>query len=131
MFCSQCGANIPDNSQYCNICGKSVNFEQRQNQQSNIYYKNTKCPNEKLILIFGIISLACGLIPGIVFGSITRHFARDYIKIKGTSTKKVDIGNTLGKYGIIRGIVTTVIYFILYLIIYTAYYNLIIHFLTL
>ena len=47
MICNKCGANIPNNSKVCPMCGKAIEVQQN---------KNTK-QNKKIILIIIIIVL--------------------------------------------------------------------------
>ena len=111
MYCTNCGANLPDGTKYCSSCGTPVGAPQRPMQvtyaqQNYIPYQQPENPTGKGLaiasLVLGIIgvvnmgSLVFSLV-GLILGCVAR--GKGYKKGIGTA------GIVLGIVGMIFGLV--------------------------
>ena len=68
MFCKNCSKEIPDDSVFCNVCGKkqkeidSIDITENETEEHN----KSKIPNKKIIL-YGVIGIALVLVIVILF----------------------------------------------------------------
>ena len=69
MYCKHCGAQIPDNAQFCAHCGSSTGNIPQQNYQQNTSQQNhsTNTHNESKTAIGVVMGLFLGVI-GLVIG---------------------------------------------------------------
>ncbi|MBR6109489.1 MAG: zinc-ribbon domain-containing protein [Clostridia bacterium] len=115
MFCSNCGAQLNEGSNFCHVCG----------QAAGALIKKEKAPvvnepkgNPTPVLVWGILGLAFALsgpisFLGIIFSCIGRGKAAEYVDRYGDESKQATVGRNLSKAGLIVGIVMTVL-FVLY-----------------
>lgn len=118
MYCNNCGAQLAENSRFCQNCGQLVQSE-KQNVSAASTYEGPM-GNPTPVLVWGIISLAfaCSFFLsflGIVFGIVGLNKYNTYVDFCGTGSKQAHIGRKLSKAGLIVGIILTVL-FILYFI---------------
>lgn len=72
MYCEKCGAELPDNSKFCNVCGASItmqntiNADDRQNPQAPAAVVKKKKLSGKIII--GAVILAV-IAVGVIFGA--------------------------------------------------------------
>jgi type II secretory pathway pseudopilin PulG len=81
MFCASCGGNNPDNSTFCNACGKKLNTAAPETAQSPQMPSNAKTDGKAVAsLILGILSVTIfwilAGIPAVIFGHISRASIR-------------------------------------------------------
>lgn len=66
MICNRCGANIPDNSLFCQMCGAHLNTQQYQGARQS-YYRNEASSGDKIGGFFlGLFSLPSGLLTALI-----------------------------------------------------------------
>ncbi len=118
MYCSKCGVQLADDSNFCDHCGtrtrandeKAANVEVAE-VKDPVKTATAQHPSSISILIWGIAGLCCSIevgILGIILSFIGNKKYSEYISSGAPINKKVNIGGTLSKIGIIVGIVTTV-----------------------
>ncbi len=123
MFCSKCGAQMPDGARFCPICGHdslqanshagaSSHASGQTAYTSRTTYANVP-PAPRMstvpILVFGILSLYLSMIFGIIFGKIAQNKAEEYRQITGRELDSIgNVGYTLGRVGFYVGIGTTI-----------------------
>lgn len=102
MYCIHCGKELSEGERFCCGCGTP-------NTAVSAPAVKKEMPDATLILVFGIISVAVGMVVGIVFGSIAMHMVQDRLMQGYTLYGKAKVGSILGKVGFIVGIVSTVL----------------------
>ena len=98
MFCSYCGKKIPDDSEFCPMCGNDL----RENVQDSIKYDSSAIHKEKAktgkIIIVAVLAV---MIAGAGIGSVfllkqfgNESLKTEYEKAETQSGQKADEGNT-------------------------------------
>ena len=130
MFCTKCGAQIPNDAIFCPTCGAETHGESLNN--TNTAYNEqrtivTDAENEELAsdaLKFGILGAVFSntgilAILGIIFSAIAQSKAGEYHRRTGSYGVKAGIGRGLGIGGLALGIFMTA-FLALYFIIIVA-----------
>ena len=128
MFCKYCGAELPENTQFCSVCGKPTTTDAVWQGPVDLPQNE---PDEKLrdelaskALTYGILSVAFALYGvvvaflGIIFGAKAKSYASKYAEEFGEVKGRAAVGRGLGIGGLIAGIVFTVfwVWYILFVI---------------
>ena len=77
MYCSSCGAQIPDNATFCPSCGLSTNvqwgtsYQQPIYTQQPVYAQQSRFQIPTGMLVWSIISIFLCTIPGIIAAVLT------------------------------------------------------------
>ena len=127
MICNRCGANIPEESAFCNFCGAPVAppappATPYEAPYEAPYYAPPVMPrvSSTPVLVLGIVAAAVAElgIPGIILGAIGKRKAAEYQAAGGPLTGKARVGSILSKVGFGVGIGFTVFWtlFILFYI---------------
>ena len=129
MYCKYCGNPLPENSNFCTVCGKITDDI---NEQINDKAQKTetvdpdredKSDRGGSILKFAILGLAFSttfwLSPlGLIFAIVSRIKVNSYIEMYGDTEGRATVGKHLGKVALILNIVfcclITLISFILF-----------------
>lgn len=118
MYCSKCGEQIPDNSQFCPKCGASCNEQGPQYNVNNSapYYENKQTKSRGLATVLSILIVGVGqmylgqvvkgivmLIGAMVIGAITGGLAALPIWILSAIdayriATKINEGKTVGEW---------------------------------
>lgn len=127
MFCTKCGAQLPENAAFCTSCGAAVGGETQ--QQTEAQQTQQTAPTQPVydayaqsvdtaemdekaqdVLTWGILGLVFSeIFPllGIIFSSIGKRKAADFTNLFGEPTGKAKVGAILAKVGFILGWVAT------------------------
>ena len=126
MYCKYCGHELPDESNFCTMCGRVVddaNNKDWTDAVDDAAFREEapwKKANEEAkgslatkILTFGILGLAFGMtgwlaLLGIIFSSISKRAIRKYNEMFGETTGRASVGRGLSTAGLVISIVATV-----------------------
>jgi len=101
MTCAKCGANLADGTQFCTVCGNSVDGMPAPAVQTNYYAPVVQCGGSSvlgiILMIIGAI-IALFWVTYIVYGLVTYSAYVDFWTIAGTLLNGLGIG--LGLVGI-------------------------------
>ena len=124
MYCKHCGNELPENSNFCPVCGKSIEDTKQEAEEATFEPINEIVDFKRdehggSILKFSILGLAFAAsfflsFLGIIFAAISKHKVATYIAEYGETQGRATVGKHLGIAAIISSIVMTV-FFTLYL----------------
>lgn len=106
MFCKNCGADIPADTEFCPNCGAAVTAAAAPAQNADSTAK------ARTLMILGIIAAALSElgIPGIILGAIGLKKAKAFIAEFGSTWGMSKAGRILSKVGLILGIIMTIVW---------------------
>ena len=115
MNCSNCQAQIPENSKVCPYCGTPVEAQSAPQQPAYQQPAYQPVPTQPAslagsCLTWGILGLAFSEIPilGLIFSIIARVKCGNYARLYGRYTGKAKVGSTLATLGLVFSIIFTV-----------------------
>lgn len=139
MFCTKCGAQLPENAAFCTACGAAVGDEPQQQTEAQQTQETAQAEpvydayaqsvdtaerDEKAqnVLTWGILGLVFAEvfpILGIIFSSIGKNKAADFTNLFGEPTGKAKVGAILAKVGFIVSI-AMLVFWVMFFCVYGA-----------
>lgn len=106
MFCKNCGADIPADTEFCPNCGAAVTAAPAPAQNADCTAK------ARTLMILGIIAAALAElgIPGIILGAIGLKKAKAFVAEFGSTWGMSKAGRILSMVGLILGIIMTIVW---------------------
>jgi len=89
MYCKKCGAEIPDNSVYCPVCGEKAENDEESNEDdfSSIHIVDSKDEELEAITILAFIFAFILPVVGLILGIVSHN--KDY----GSRNNQFDIAS--------------------------------------
>ena len=128
MFCSKCGAQVPDGAAFCPVCGEVLNAPKEAPVETPVAQETVsvdeaaKTSAAKSVMIIGIVAIALSELglPGIILAAIANKKVAAYEAQYGPCTGMAKVGRILAKVALPVSIVMTVVW-VIYTIVIAAY----------
>ena len=116
MYCKHCGNELPENSNFCPVCGKSIEDTKQEAEEATFEPINEIVDFKRdehggSILKFGILGLAFAVsfyfsLLGLIFSIVARVKVKSYIREYGETDGKATVGKHLSVAGSIVSIIS-------------------------
>lgn len=130
MFCKHCGNELPENANFCPVCGSYTSeIPQTPATQPTVEtptvdeaYEKERSEQGNSVLKFAILGLAFGMTfflsaLGLIFAIISRVKLNTYVRLYGETKGPATVGKHLGTAGLITSIILSALFALYVLII--------------